>query len=135
MKSFIICREIKGFGFPIYRNYGYAWGRDDPVDNPPNAPTNFNPIGKYRRTFQVPESWAERNVLVHFEAVDSAFYVFVNGQEVGYSQDSRTPAEFDITGHLIDGEDQVIAVEVYRWNVGSWIEDQVLVASLQSRSR
>jgi beta-galactosidase len=94
------------------------------VDNPPNAPTTFNPIGKYRKTFQVPEDWDGRQVLVHFEAVDSAFYLFVNGFQVGYSQGSRTPAEFDITPFLVAGEEQVIAAEVYRWNVGSWIEDQ-----------
>jgi beta-galactosidase len=121
----LLAREIEGYSFPIYRNYGYPWGRNDTTENPPVAPVNFNPIGKYRKTFQIPEDWDGRQVLVHFEAVDSAFYLFVNGLQVGYSQGSRTPAEFDITQYLLPGGgEQVIAAEVYRWNVGSWIEDQ-----------
>ncbi|MHA1730863.1 MAG: glycoside hydrolase family 2 TIM barrel-domain containing protein, partial [Promethearchaeota archaeon] len=85
----------------------------------------YNPVGSYRRTFTVPGEWLDsgREVFLHFDGVKSAFYVWVNGREVGYSQGSMTPAEFDVTGHLVRGEN-VLAVEVYRWSDGSYLEDQ-----------
>ena len=73
--------------------------------------------------FEVPPEWAGRRVLLHFAGVDSAFYVWVNGARVGYNEDSRTPAEFDITPHVRKGPN-VLAVEVYRWSDGSYLEDQ-----------
>ncbi|MHA1733593.1 MAG: glycoside hydrolase family 2 TIM barrel-domain containing protein, partial [Promethearchaeota archaeon] len=85
----------------------------------------YNPVGSYRRTFTVPGEWLDsgREVFLHFDGVKSAFYIWVNGREVGYSQGSMTPAEFDVTGHLVRGEN-MLAVEVYRWSDGSYLEDQ-----------
>jgi beta-galactosidase len=112
--------ETQGFGMPIYVNAGYAFAFDR---QDPHPPRDANPVGSYRRRFTVPASWTERRVLLHFAGVDSAYYVWVNGTRVGYSEDSRTPSEFDITSHLRRGEN-VLAVEVYRWSDGSFLEDQ-----------
>ncbi|KAA2301191.1 hypothetical protein FY526_26285, partial [Clostridioides difficile] len=90
---------------------------------PPFAPTTYNPVGSYIRTFTVPADWKDRPVLLHFEGVESAFYVWVNGELVGYSEDTFTPAEFDITSYLTEGENK-LAVEVYRWCDASWLENQ-----------
>jgi beta-galactosidase len=110
--------QAHGHGIPIYTNIKYPF----PV-NPPNAPREFNPVGSYRHHFSLPEGWEKRRTLIHFAGVNSAFYLYVNGQKVGYSQGSRTPAEFDITSTLVAGENQ-LAVEVYRWCDGSYFEDQ-----------
>ena len=80
----------------------------------PNVPKDINPVGSYRRTFTVSPAWAGRQVFLHFAGVDSAFYVWVNGTQVGYSEDSRTPAEFNITKHLKPGAN-TLAVQVYRF--------------------
>ena len=112
--------ELQGFGMPIYSNAEYPFAFDPANPHPPRA---GNPVGSYRRTFTLPEDWAGRRVLLHFDGVDSAFYVWVNGTRVGYSEDSRTPAEFDITGVVVPGEN-TLAVEVYRWSDGSFLEDQ-----------
>ncbi len=111
--------QLHGYGYPIYTNIRYAWGDPDP----PRVPHDFNPVGSYRRSFSVPDDWSDRQVFVHFAGVNSAFYLWVNGQEVGYSQGSRTPAEFNITDHLVAGEN-VLAVEVYRYSDGSYLECQ-----------
>jgi beta-galactosidase len=111
--------EIQGYGIPIYTNIQYPWGEPDP----PNIPEDNNPVSSYRRTFNVPDSWADRHLLLRFEGVASAFYVWVNGQRVGMSKGSRTDAEFDITPYVKPGENQ-LAVEVYRWCDGSYLEDQ-----------
>lgn len=117
--------ELHGYREPIYLNIGYPWtGYERP--EPPEVPTAFNPVGSYRRTFTVPADWADRRVLLSFQGVKSAFFVWVNGEQVGYSEDSYTPAEFDVTDHLTDGEN-VLAVEVYRWSDGSWLEDQDMI--------
>ncbi len=92
--------------------------------NPPHAPTEFNPVGQYLTQFDLPDDWQARETLIHFEGVDSAFYVWVNGHAVGYSQDSRTSAEFVITPFLQAGQSNLLAVEVFRWNVGSYLESQ-----------
>ena len=86
-------------------------------------PRDANPVGSYRRTFRVPESWKGREIVLHFGGVNSAFYAWVNGRLLGYSQDSKTPAEFNITGLLRDG-DNTLAVQVYRYSVGSYLESQ-----------
>ena len=115
--------QMQGYGKPIYLNVRY------PVESimgglyPPRAPKKRNPVGSYRRTFTVPDHWDRRQVLIHFGAVKSAFYIWVNGQKVGYSEGSMTPAEFNITPYLKKGENS-LAVEVYRWSDGSWLEDQ-----------
>lgn len=111
--------QMYGYGIPIYLNTDYAFG----VVNPPYIPHDNNPVGSYRRDISIPDSWAGREIFIHFAGVKSAFYIWVNGKKVGYSQDSMTPAEFNITSYLKKGNN-VLAVEVYRWCDGSYIEDQ-----------
>ncbi len=111
--------QMHGYGLPIYVNIRYPWS----PTAPPKIPHDNNPVGSYRRTFTVPEKWKGRHVFLHFDGVESAFYVWVNGQKVGYSQGSRTPAEFNITKYVKPGEN-TLAVEVYRWCDGSYLEDQ-----------
>ena len=120
--------EMKGYGTPIYLGSGYPFQMDPPrvTTAPPTNWTAFahrNPVGSYRRTFERPQDWEGRRVYLHFDGVDSAFYVWVNGVRVGFSKDSRTPAEFDLTDWVRPGTNQ-IAVEVYRWSDGSYLEDQ-----------
>ena len=109
--------QMQGYGRPNYTNVNYPY----PVD-PPFVPDD-NPTGLYRRKFYVPETWAGRQVALIFEGVDSAYYVWVNGQMVGYSQVPHLPAEFDITPFIQPGENQV-TVEVFQWSDGSYLEDQ-----------
>lgn len=111
--------ELQGFGQPIYTNVTYPFDKDPPKIHGRNG----NPVGSYLTTFTVPDEWDGRRVLLHFEGVESACYVWVNGQEVGYSQDSRTPAVFDVTEYLQEGEN-TLAVQVFRWCDGSYLEDQ-----------
>lgn len=110
--------ELQGYGTPIYLNIPYAFD-----ETFPDIPTDDNPQASYVRSFQLPDSWNGRRVFVHFAAVDSAFTLWVNGQRVGYSQGSRTPAEFDITEQLTAGENQM-AVQVARFSDGSYLEKQ-----------
>jgi beta-galactosidase len=110
---------LHGYDYPIYVNIRYPFS----PAKPPLVPRDYNPVGSYRRTFRVPESWAGRQVFLHFAGVNSAFYVWLNGVQLGYSEDSRTPAEFNITRHLRPGEN-LLAVEVIRWCDGSYLEDQ-----------
>jgi beta-galactosidase len=90
---------------------------------PPAIPHDWNPVGSYKRSFTIPSDWKNKEIFLRFGAVSSAFYVWINEKLVGYSQDSKTPAEFDITKYLRDGNNSV-AVEVYRWCDGSYLEDQ-----------
>jgi len=120
--------EMSGYGVPIYLGSGYPFKIDPPrVTSPP--PTNWtayvqrDPVGSYRQSFVLPAAWDHRRVFLHFDGVDSAFYVWVNGARVGFSKDSRTPAEFDLTAFVQPGTNQ-LAVEVYRWSDGSYLEDQ-----------
>ncbi len=122
------CWELKGYGTPIYTNVTYPFAKDPPRvmgKVPPDwtASKEPNPVGSYRRAFSIPAAWAGREVFLHFEGVMSAMYVWVNGVQVGYSEDSMTPAEFNITPHLKPGEN-ILAVQVYRWCDGSYLEDQ-----------
>lgn len=110
--------EVLGYGVPIYTNVPYPFFPD-----PPLVPDDWNPVGSYRRTFTVPDSWRGMQVLLHFGSVKSAMYVWVNGQEVGYSQGSKVPAEFNITSFLTPGEN-TLAVEVYRFSDGAYLEGQ-----------
>ncbi|MBE0677104.1 MAG: DUF4981 domain-containing protein [Bacteroidales bacterium] len=110
--------EMKGYDVPLYVNAGYPFKKD-----PPNIHHDWNPVGSYKRSFKVPSSWMNREVFVTFGAVSSAFYLYINGELVGYSQDSKTPAEFNISKYLKRGKN-TIAVEVYRWSDGSYLEDQ-----------
>ena len=113
--------QMHGYDLPIYTNIIYPWPQDPKA--PPQVPMENNPVGSYRTSFTVPAQWAGRQVLLHFDGVDSAFYVWVNGKQVGYNEDSRTPAEFDITPHLQAGSN-VLAVQVYRYSDGAFLEDQ-----------
>ena len=118
--------EMAGYGTPVYTNVGYPF-----QNNPPNANVGYtyygvedhNAIGFYRRSFSVPESWNGKRLFVHFDGVYSAAVVWVNGKYVGYSQDSNTDAEFDITDFAKVGENQ-LSVRVYRWCDGSYLEGQ-----------
>ena len=118
--------EMAGYGTPVYTNVGYPF-----LNNPPNANVGYtyygvedhNAIGFYRRSFDVPESWDGKRLFVHFDGVYSAAVVWVNGKYVGYSQDSNTDAEFDITDFAKVGDNQ-LSVRVYRWCDGSYLEGQ-----------
>ena len=111
--------ETHGYGIPIYVNIPYPWG----APTPPTLPADNNPVGSYRRTFEVPAGWSGRQVLLTFDGVNSFFYLWVNGQYVGLSKDSRTPAEFDITKYIRPGKN-LLAAQVFRWNDGSYLECQ-----------
>jgi beta-galactosidase len=110
--------EMKGYDVPIYVNVTYPHKND-----PPFIQRDYNPVGSYKRSFKVPSDWKDKEVFIHFGAVSSAFYVWVNQELVGYSEDSKTPAEFNITKYLKRGKNS-LAVEVYRWSDGSYLEDQ-----------
>lgn len=110
--------QLHGYGVPIYVNSDYPFKR-----NPPFIAHDNSPVGQYRTTFTVPEAWNGERIVLHFGAVRSAMYVWVDGAMVGYSQGSKTPAEFDIT-HLAGPGTHQLAVEVYRWSDGSYLEDQ-----------
>ena len=120
--------ELQGFGTPIYTNIAYPFKSDPPkvMSEPPKNFTSYlyrNPIGSYITTFSVPETWNNKLVFINFGGVSSAMYVWVNGQKVGYSENSMSPAEFYITKYIRKGENK-LAVEVYRWCDGSYLEDQ-----------
>ena len=120
--------ELHGHGTPIYTNIRYPFRKDAPrvTGEPPADWTTYrerNPVSSYRRTFTVPAEWAGRQTFVVFNGVASAFHLYVNGRHVGYSQDSRTPAEFNLTAYLRPGEN-LLAVEVYRYSDGAYLEDQ-----------
>src|ERR1035437_1546433 len=120
--------ELQGFGTPIYTNFTYPFKRDAPkvTSGPEKSFTSFlqrNPVGSYSTSFTIPENWQQKQVFLNFNGVQSAFYVWVNGQKVGYSENSMSPAEFDITNFIHKGENK-LAVEVYKWCDGSYLEDQ-----------
>lgn len=110
--------ELEGHGIPIYVNDRYPFPK-----NPPFIPHEYNPVGSYRTTFEVPNNWEDNRVFIVFESVKSAAYFWLNGHFLGYNQDSRTPIEFDITNYLQKGEN-TIAVAVYRWSDGAYLECQ-----------
>ncbi|MDR0700069.1 MAG: DUF4981 domain-containing protein [Tannerella sp.] len=120
--------EMQGYGTPIYVSAGYPFRIDPPrvTSEPSPNYTSFNernPVGSYRHAFKLPQSWKDRQIFIHFAGVQSAFYLWINGEKVGYSQGSMEPSEFDITEYAREGENQ-LAVEVYRWCDGSYLEDQ-----------
>jgi beta-galactosidase len=111
--------QLQGYDVPMYTNVQYPF----PIDDYPRVPEDDNPTGCYRRAFTVPDGWSGRQVFLTFDGVDSAFHLWINGEAVGYSQDSRLPAEFNVTPYLRPGEN-TLAVRVYRWSDGSYLEDQ-----------
>ncbi|MBN2138554.1 MAG: DUF4981 domain-containing protein [Sedimentisphaerales bacterium] len=120
--------QMHGYGIPLYVNITYPFRKDPPrvMGEPPSSFTNYkwrNQVGCYRSSFEMPGAWKDREVFIQFEGVDSAFYLWINGAKVGYSQDSRTPAIFNITKHVRPGKN-VLAAEVYQYSDGSYLEDQ-----------
>ena len=114
--------EMNGYGKPVYVNTGWAW-RNQFRSDPPNIPNENNYVGSYRRTITIPDSWTGRQVIAHFGSVTSNIYVWVNGKFVGYSEDSKLSAEFDISPYIRKG-DNLIAFQVFRWCDGTYLEDQ-----------
>lgn len=110
--------EMQGYGTPIYTNTTYIFPK-----NPPYTSHTDNPVGSYKRSFDIPSSWNGRRIILHFGSATSGMYVWVNGKKVGYVQSTKNPAEFDITSFVHPGRNEV-ACEVYRWTDGSYLEDQ-----------
>jgi len=110
--------ELEGYDYPIYTNVKYPHSRTPPV-----IQKNYNPVGSYKRTFEIPADWKGKDVILHFGAASSMLNVWVNEEYVGYSEDSKTPAEFNITKYLKPGKNS-LAVEIFRWCDGSYLEDQ-----------
>ncbi len=123
------CWQLLGYGTPYYRNNGYTIKKDWPhvMSDPPKNYTAYNerdPVGSYRREFEVPSAWQGRQTFITFDGVDAAFFLWINGEKVGYSVNSRNAAEFDITRFLKPGKKNLVALEVYRYCAGSYLEDQ-----------
>lgn len=110
--------EVHGFGRPIYLDEKYPF-----TTQWPDAPDDYNPVGNYRHSFTVPEDWAGHNIYLHFAGAKSAMYLYLNGSFIGYSQGSKTPAEFEISNYLNAGEN-LLAIEMYRWSDASYVESQ-----------
>ncbi|MGY3054697.1 beta-galactosidase [Pedobacter sp. UYEF25] len=119
--------ETNGYGTPIYVNQPYEFAGSKLTGakmNPPfDIPVDNNPVGSYRKKINIPENWNGRQVFIHLGAVKSAFFIWVNGKKVGYSEDSKLAAEFDITKYVKPGEN-LVALQVYRWSDGSYLECQ-----------
>ena len=113
--------EVEGYGIPVYVNASYPFQKGRLA--PPDIPDGYNPVGSYKRNFQLPKNWDGKELFIHFGAVKSAFYIWINGKKVGYSQGSKLPAEFNITNFVKKGTNS-IALEVYRWSDGSYLECQ-----------
>ncbi len=114
--------ELNGYGDPIYVNVGYAW-RNQFKNNPPEIPVENNHVGSYRKEITVPAAWKGKEIIAHFGSVTSNMYLWVNGQFVGYSEDSKLEAEFNLTKYLKPGKN-LIAFQVFRWCDGTYLEDQ-----------
>ncbi len=111
--------QMQGYDIPVYVNIKYPFH-----PNPPYIPDDYNPVGSYRKTVLIPKGWSEREVFFHAGAVNSFLYLWINGQFVGMSKDSKTPAEFRISKYIKPGEKNIIAMQVFRWCDGSYLEDQ-----------
>ena len=116
--------ELNGYGDPLYVNIGYAW-RGNFKNNPPYVPIEQNHVGSYRRTFSLPDNWKGRDITLNIGAVTSNVYVWINGKFVGYSEDSHLGASFDVTRYVKPGDNH-IALQVFRWCDGTYLEDQDL---------
>jgi len=114
--------QLQGYGKPQYVNTMYPWDGVNEI-RPPEIPADHNPVGSYVKYFTLPEKMKDKPVFISFQGVESAFYVWLNGQFVGYSEDSFTPAEFNLTPFMTEGENK-LAVEVYQRSTGGWLEDQ-----------
>ena len=114
--------ELNGYGDPVYVNTGYAW-RNQFKNNPPYVPEENNHVGSYRKEVIIPQDWKSKDIFIHFGSVVSNIYLWVNGHYVGYSEDSRLEAEFNLTKYLKPGKN-LIAFQVFRWCDGTYLEDQ-----------
>ena len=114
--------EMNGYGDPIYVNVGYAW-RSQYKNNPPYVPIENNHVGSYRKEIIIPAEWSGKEIFAHFGSVTSNMYLWVNGKYVGYSEDSKLEAEFNLTKYLKPGKN-LIAFQVFRWCDGTYLEDQ-----------
>ena len=120
--------QVLGYGTPYYRNLGYIIKKDFPsvMSTPPKSFTAYeerNPVGSYRRDFDIPADWNGREIFLTFDGVDAGFFLWINGEKVGFSVNSRNAAEFDVTKYVKPGKNMV-AAEVYRFTSGTWLEDQ-----------
>lgn len=115
--------ELNGYGDPIYISAGYAWSNHF-KNNPPEIPVEENNVGSYRREIIVPANWKGKDIIAHFGSVTSNIYLWVNGHYVGYSEDSKLEAEFNLTSYLKPGQKNLIAFQVFRWCDGTYLEDQ-----------
>ena len=115
--------EINGYGDRIYKNVGYAWATQFP-NNPPYVEERNNYTGSYRREFVIPKEWAGKQIYMHIGSATSNLTLWVNGKEVGYSEDSKMEAEFDLTKYVVPGQKALVAMQVMRWCDGSYLEDQ-----------
>ena len=114
--------ELNGYGDPVYTSRNYAWERNY-VNNPPYPPVEHNHVGQYRRSFDIPDSWKGKDVFLHIGSAISNVRVWINGKEVGYSEDSKLEACFDITKYIHTGKNS-IALEIFRWCDATYLEDQ-----------
>ena len=115
--------ELHGYGDPIYTGVGYSWSHFF-KNNPPEVPTENNHVGSYRKEITIPASWKGKDIIVHFGSVVSNLSLWVNGKYVGYSEDSKLEAEFDLTRFVVPGKKNLIAFQVFRWCDGTYLEDQ-----------
>jgi len=120
--------QVLGYGTPYYRNIGYTFQVDFPkvMSQPSKEYTSYkerNPVGSYRRDFDLPKNWSGRRIFLTFDGVDAGFFLWINGKKVGYSVNSRNAAEFDVTNFVKPGKN-IVAAEVYRYTSGSYMEDQ-----------
>lgn len=114
--------QLQGYGQPHYVNTMYPWdGYEELV--PPQIPEDYNPVGSYVKYFHIPDRMKNKPLFISFQGVETAFFLWLNGEFVGYSEDSFTPSDFELTPYLLDGENK-LAVEVYQYSKGSWLEDQ-----------
>ena len=115
--------ELNGYGDPLYVNIGYCWkGRFE--NNPPYVPVEKNHVGQYRNSFTVPADWNGKQIILHIGSATSNIRAWINGKEVGYSQDSKLEARFDVTRFVKPGEENLFAFEIFRWCDGTYLEDQ-----------
>lgn len=115
--------ELNGYGDPLYSNVPYPWHNQFKTQ-PPLVPEHNNHVGSYRRIISIPKSWSGKSIIAHFGSVTSNMTLYVNGRYVGYSEDSKLPAEFDLTPYLKVGAENLIAFQVHRWCDGTYLETQ-----------
>ena len=117
------CWELYGYGDPQYTNIAYAWARQH-ENTPPLVPTDNNHVGYYRHEVMIPADWKGQQVILHIGSASSCMYLWVNGRFVGYSEDSKLSAEFDLTRYVVPGKKALIAIQMFRWCDGTYLEDQ-----------